>query len=54
MATIAGNSAYALESVATGSNIREDLGNVIYNVTPYKTPFSSGVAKTRATNDNHE
>lgn len=54
MTTIAGNSAYALESVATGSNIREDLGNVIYNVTPYQTPFSSGVAKTRATNDNHE
>jgi len=54
MATLAGNSAYALESVATGSNIREDLGNVIYNVTPYKTPFSSGIAKTRATNDNHE
>ena len=54
MTTIAGNSAYALESVATGSNIREDLGNVIYNVTPYKTPFSSGVTKTRATNDNHE
>lgn len=54
MAIIAGNTAYALESVATGSNIREDLGNVIYNVTPYKTPFSSGVAKTRATNDNHE
>jgi hypothetical protein len=54
MTTIAGNSAYALENVATGSNIREDLGNVIYNVTPYQTPFSSGVAKTRATNDNHE
>ena len=54
MATIAGNSAYALENVSTGSNIREDLGNVIYNVTPYQTPFSSGVAKTRATNDNHE
>jgi len=51
MATIAGNSAYVLEGA---NNIREDLGNVIFNVTPYKTPFSSGIAKTTATADNHE
>ena len=36
------------------NNIREDLGNVIFNVTPYQTPFTSGIAKTRATADNHE
>lgn len=35
-------------------NIREDLGNVIFNVTPYQTPFTSGIAKTKATNDLHE
>lgn len=51
MATVAGNSGYELDSA---SNIAEDLGRVIFNVTPYKTPFSSGVAHTRATNDNHE
>lgn len=51
MATIAGNSAYVLENA---NNVREDLGNVIFNVTPYKTPFSSGIAKTKATADNHE
>ena len=28
-------------------NIREDLGNVIFNVTPYQTPFTSGIAKPR-------
>ena len=56
MTTIAGNSAYVLGGSGTpaNSNIREDLGNVIFNVTPYKTPFSSGIAKTKATNDNHE
>jgi hypothetical protein len=34
--------------------IREDLTDVIHNVTPYDTPFYSSVAKTRATNTYHE
>lgn len=56
MATVTGNNAYVLGGSGTpaNSNIREDLGNVIFNVSPYKTPFSSGIAKTRAVNDNHE
>lgn len=51
MATIAGTSAAVLEGA---NNIREDLGNVIFNVSPFQTPFTSGIAQTRATNDNHE
>ena len=35
-------------------NIREDLGNVIFNVSPYQTPFTSGIASAKATADNHE
>ena len=53
MATITGTSAATLGAAAV-NNIREDLGNVIYNVTPFQTPFTSGIAQTRATNDNHE
>lgn len=51
MATIAGNSAYVLENA---NNVREDLGNVIFNVTPFMTPFTSGIAQTKATADTHE
>ena len=32
------------------NNKREDLANVIYNISPTETPFMSGVAKTKATN----
>ena len=53
MATITGTSAATLGAAAV-NNIREDLGNVIYNVSPFQTPFTSGIAQTRATNDNHE
>jgi hypothetical protein len=35
-------------------NIREDLGNVIFNVTPFQTPFTSGIAQTAVTADTHE
>jgi len=52
MATIACNRAVPV--LENANNVREDLGNVIFNVTPYKTPFSSGIAKTKATADNHE
>ena len=51
MATIASTSVVALDAV---QNIREDLGNVIFNVTPFMTPFTSGIAQTRATADTHE
>ena len=53
MATITGTSAAALDAAGV-KNIREDLGNVIYNVTPFQTPFTSGIAQVAATNDNHE
>jgi hypothetical protein len=51
MATIASTSVVALDAV---KNIREDLGNVIFNVTPFMTPFTSGISQTRATADTHE
>ena len=51
MATIASTSVVALDAQ---KNIREDLGNVIFNVTPFMTPFTSGIAQARATADTHE
>ena len=41
-------------SLGLAGNIREDLGNVIFNVTPFQTPFTSGIAQTKATADTHE
>ncbi len=52
MATI--TNAVTAATLGTASNIREDLGNVIYNVSPFLTPFTSNIAVTAATNDNHE
>ena len=51
MTTIASTSVVALDAV---KNIREDLGNVIFNVTPFMTPFTSGISQTKATADTHE
>ena len=51
MATIASTSVVALDAQR---NIREDLGNVIFNVTPFMTPFTSGISQARATADTHE
>ena len=51
MSTIASTSVIALDAQ---KNIREDLGNVIFNVTPFMTPFTSGIAQTKATADTHE
>ena len=51
MGTIASTSVVALDAV---KNIREDLGNVIFNVTPFMTPFTSGISQTKATADTHE
>jgi len=36
------------------NNIREDLGDVIFNVSPFQTPFTSGIPQATATADNHE
>ena len=38
----------------TTKGIREDLSNIIYNISPTDTPFMSGVGKTKATNTLHE
>lgn len=51
MATITSTSAKVLEDA---DNVREDLGNIIFNVSPYQTPFTSGIATATATADNHE
>jgi len=51
MPTITSTSAHVLEGA---DNIREDLGNVIFNVSPYQTPFTSGISTSKATADNHE
>jgi len=51
MATITSTSVPVLDGA---KNIREDLGNVIFNVTPFQTPFTSGIAQTKATADTHE
>ena len=53
MATIASTSAYEL-GPQNAKNIREDLGNVIFNVTPFMTPFTSGIAQAKVSADNHE
>jgi len=34
--------------------IREDLSDIIYNISPTDTPFMSSIAKTKATATNHE
>ena len=36
------------------TGIREDLADIIYNISPTDTPFMSGVAKTKATNTSHQ
>lgn len=53
MASILAQTETVLNASGT-DNIREDLGNVIFNVTPFKTPFFSAIAKSKATNDRHE
>ena len=36
------------------TGIREDLADIIYNISPTDTPFMSGVGKTKATNTSHQ
>jgi len=49
MATVTSASAVTL-----ADGIREDLGNIIFNVSPFQTPFTSGIGQVSATADNHE
>ena len=51
MASITSTSVPVLDGA---KNIREDLGNVIFNVTPFQTPFTSSISQTKATADTHE
>jgi hypothetical protein len=51
MATITSTSVPVLDGA---NNIREDLGNIIFNVTPFQTPFTSAIAQTKVTADTHE
>ena len=51
MATITSTSVPVLDGA---KNIREDLGNIIFNVTPFQTPFTSAIAQTKVTADTHE
>jgi hypothetical protein len=36
------------------TGIREDLADIIYNISPTETPFMSGVGKNKATNTSHQ
>ena len=47
-------SAVTAKTLGDANNIREDLGDVIYNVSPFQTPFTSGIATSAVTADNHE
>ena len=38
----------------TTVGIREDLGDIIYSISPTETPFMSGVGKSKATNTLHQ
>ena len=38
----------------TTVGIKEDLADIIYNISPTETPFMSGVGKTKATNTLHQ
>ena len=51
MATITSTSVPVLDGA---NNIREDLGNIIFNVTPFQTPFTSAIAQAKVTADTHE
>src|SRR5215467_12143991 len=38
----------------TAKGLREDLGDVIYNIDPVETPFMTGISRTTATAVYHE
>jgi len=55
MATFTSKDAIGAENLAARtSNIREDLANVIYDISPVETPFISAIKKTTASNIYHE
>ncbi len=41
-------------STITAVGNREDLSNIIYDISPTETPFLSGISHTTATATNHE
>lgn len=49
MAQLTSSTSNTLDAVT-----KEDLGSVIFNTTPFMTPFTSGIATVKATNDTHE
>jgi hypothetical protein len=42
------------DSYDNSVSIREDLSDMIYDISPEETPFLSGIAKTKATSTKHE
>jgi hypothetical protein len=46
--------ANTFDSYDTANSIREDLSDIIYDISPTETPFYSSIAKTKATSTNHE
>ncbi|MBC8552137.1 MAG: DUF5309 domain-containing protein [Candidatus Brocadiales bacterium] len=58
MATLITNSAEYFSGVTTETGdikgVREDLSDVIYNISPTETPFMSNIGRTKATSTNHE
>jgi hypothetical protein len=42
------------DSYDNSVSIREDLSDIIYDISPEETPFLSGIAKTKATSTKHE
>ena len=53
MAIAAGSHSTYDEPIATGGN-REDLSDILYDVSPTETPVLTGMGRTKATATNHE
>lgn len=39
---------------SAGKGIREDLEDIIFNISPYETPFQANIGKVKVTNQRHE
>ena len=46
--------AYTSYTAGTAGNIKEDLSDVIYDISPTETPFLSTIGRTKATSTKHE
>ncbi len=46
--------AQALTRTGIGNKAREDLGDIIYDISPTECPFTMVIGRTDATNDVHE